>query len=536
MKRFIAMFAFMLVIFAGCSTETIVTETMQEQNDTIDATTEKYESGEYSIDNPYTVIDPFAMNQLSGYIAIPIDGKASYEYTVTGKTEDADFTITSDVMQKNNLVVPVVGLYADYDNEVNLTINYKNGDSETTTVKMTTEALDSEEWFQFYETLDMDIKDQDAAVDAFDNGLLMTSKNNAYDINGDLRVALGKYEVGYQNSIYISENNTILQTYSGKIYETDLNGRIYSEYYVPEGYVTHHASLDASNGYTYALISPEVSLEESEETDTYNEGAIAVYKTGQSGDAVFTRDISEDFVGNKVNAAGTSHENGTDLMHLNSIYYDENTDTIIVSSQTQSTIIGLDPETLEVKWNTGDDEIGDAQEDTKLTQLDGHIQSNGQHDATVTENPKYDDGDDSTIEITLFDNLYCVDADGGNRYAELNGDLKLDCPGNDALDTSKLLVYRIDPKEMTVETIDEIEIDGLYSRTQSGWYESPDFAYNIVAYTLLGQTHIFDDEWNEVLVASTDKTLNPYDISAYRMDIWNNEELTNILDNSVESL
>lgn len=544
MKKIISILTLVLLVTTGCSQGTSpenlgkvqgitpIETTVVEANDGEYAN--EYNAEDYSIENPFVAIDAYGANPLSAYVVFPIDEAATYSYTVVGKDDNTNYTQTSSVEQSDNMIIPIIGLYQDYNNTVEITVDYTKGDYEQFAINLQTEKLD--EGVMLNVDVDTSASDEDTVASAYEGGFQFISSGDAYDSNGDIRVNYSNNKGGLAQPVHYNSNGTFLTYKNGEVTSTDLTGRTLTEYTAPDGLHPHHDAISASNGKVYALMTPNNTYEEFEETGIYNEGIIAVYNEGEGDEPILTVDLSPDFVGNKVNNAPTNQEKGTDLLHLNSISYDEPTNTILVSSQSENMIIGLDADDLTVQWTTADEAVGDAYEDLKLEWKEGHVHSNGQHNIQANDDPKYDDGDDSTIEMSLFSNYYCVDAEGNSVYATLSPDLTQE--GCTDQSQSDVLIYRVDTKNKTVETLDQFGFDGYVSGTMSGWTQSLDYKYSFLTYANQGRMLILDEN-NEVIgeVTQTEEQIEGAGIfmGSYRMPIFSSEMLNNIADTSLEN-
>lgn len=542
MKKLVSILAMLLLVTTGCSNQSPDNLGEVQGLEPIETTVveadageyaSKYDASQYSIDNPFIAINPYDFNELSAYVVFPIEGKATYSYTVVGKDEYSNYTQTSTVEQSDNLIIPIIGLYQDYNNTIEITVDYKNGGYEQFAINIQTPAIEDQSLAKI--DVDTSYSDQQTVTDALEGGFMFLASGDAYDANGDLRVKMSSNGASIANPFHVNEDGSLLIFKHG-LKEIDLTGRVITEYTSPEGYDPHHDAISASNGYVYSLMTPNNSYEEFEETGIYNEGIISVWKRGEGDEPVLTVDFSPQFEGNKVNNAPTNQDKGTDLLHFNSLSYYEPTNTLLVSSQSENFIMGVDADTLEVLWTTADEEVGDAYEDLKLEWKDGHVHSNGQHNIQVTSNPKYDDGNDKTIEMILFSNYYVVDENNKSVYAELGPDLNYE--GRVETTKSDVLVYRVDTENNTVETIDQFGYEGYASETMSGYTESPDYKYGYVNYANQNRMLILDADHNILgemaIPVEIDPTQKVYTTS-YRMPVINAEQLNAMADTGLES-
>lgn len=485
---------------------------------------ESYVSSEYSIDNPYIETDVYEMNPLSAYVVMPVDDNAKFSYTVQGKDETTDFTYSSDFYQSQNLVIPVIGLYANYDNTVDITITYQDQTVTNSSVTISTGDIKS----YSNSTIETTTYSDDAYT-ALEGGFTIDNRCNGYDINGEIRLNLEIEDLDWQgNGLRINDDGTFLMGTMDYLYNISLTGKIFHTYYAPEGYYMNHDYMSASNGMTYIILSPD------EGNMTYlsggfkNEGFVGVYNTDEDQEPVQIFDINQLVADNYINATSTFSSAQDELVHLNAITYDAATDTIMLSSQSQNVIIAIDPNNGEMKWIIKDSDSVITNADKVLTPIgNDFVYTNGQHSINVTTQEEYDDGDDSTIEITVYNNEFCLDYYGNELLAtSTNNAYSAACTSQD---TSSLLVYRIDTTENKVELLDSFELSGYYSSIRSSWFQSPDYQYNYITYGDMGQFVATDSEFNIMFTVQSEEA-DAYYQNMYRSRVFTSEQITDILD------
>lgn len=369
---------------------------------------------------------------------------------------------------------------------------------------------------------------QEAAT-SLAGGFIFSENSCGYDVNGELRVNLCSFNGRDHNSVQIFKDGEYLlnDPDENQIYNIDMTGRILTTYFVPEEEVEHHDTIYADNGMVYSLSSPIFESDKAQQaTDDYKMGYLNVYDGEKGGYPVVSYDINQYFEKNLVNNRATNAPDGTDILHLNAVDYDENTNTVILSSQTQNMVIGIDADNGDLLWTTASADLGNNTNNMALTQSEDFVQSNGQHSVELTSNPKYDDVDDRTIEVTMFDNRYCEDENGEAILSKSTPNLSGE--GCVKPDESLLLVYRIDLNENTVTTLAEYEVPGLQSDTRGSWFESTDYQYNYITYAELGELVITDDDFEEIMSAKVPNTN-----FSYRINVFSEEQLNDNLDNSI---
>lgn len=503
------------------TTKTVATNNISSN---ILASLTDYDPDLYSITNPYVVNDLFDFNPLSSYVAFPIEQDASYSYTVVGKDEYTDFSITDDTIQTENLVIPIIGLYANYQNTVEITVNYADKTSDNLTIEITSGDLAD----YMTETIEVDysMSDAQSASDSLQGGLIFDNRINGYDLNGDIRVALEIEDLDWQgNALRINEDNSFMMGTQDYIYNMSLTGDIFFEYKAPEGYYMNHDYISSENGYTYVIVSPEEENMTYTDTGYKRESFVAVYETGVTQEPIEIYDINSLVEDNAINAINTFTTAQDELVHLNSLTYDQASDTLMMSSQSQNAIIAIDPNNGELKWIIKDPDSVYTNSDKVLEVVgDEFTYTSGQHSVNITNNPLYDDGNEDTIELTVYDNVFCVDV-SGNAIVSNTGGFETSCSYPSA---SKLLVYRVDTVNNTVEMIDSNQVDGYYSSIRSSWYQSPDYKYNYITYGDMGQFITTDSDYNVLLNVQSDE-VDAYYQNMYRARVITNDQITNIL-------
>lgn len=137
------------------------------------------------MDTTYTVkINPYDQNKLSALVQLDNTEAVRFDYTVHGKTSNADFYYSTDEYSATTQII-VVGLYADYRNTVTLNVYTADNEATTFTVIISTEGQD---YGDVPLALTINIDDSEMAENTLGLGWFVTSAWNGYDINGDLRI------------------------------------------------------------------------------------------------------------------------------------------------------------------------------------------------------------------------------------------------------------------------------------------------------------------------------------------------------------
>ena len=295
----------------------------------------------YTVDNPNVILNPYGNSPLTALILFETEAEVSPTVTIVGKDENTTFTHTFNASQEH--LLSIYGLYADYNNEV--IIEYEvDGETISKTVNIQTEELPDD--FILPTRVEADKENLDNQLYFFTPS--SSGYTCAYDVNGDVRWYLTNYALWKIDRL---ENGHLLVSterlvnppyYMTGLYEMDLLGKIYVEYSLPGGY--HHDYYEMENG--NLLIA----------SDDFNnsKGTVEDYIVEldrETGEIVKTFDLK-----NVLNMSDGKSENWTDYdwFHNNSVWYDENTNSITLSGRHQDAVINIDYETGELNWIIGD--------------------------------------------------------------------------------------------------------------------------------------------------------------------------------------
>lgn len=190
---------------------------------------------------------------------------------------------------------------------------------------------------------------------ALDSSLYFYSpatKNNAmvaYDLNGDVRWYLKDTTALWENA-KLNNGHLLVSTerlinppyYMTGLYEIDLLGKIYAEYSLPGGY--HHDYFELQNG--NLLVA---SNNFTKQNDTVEDYVVELdRKTGQIIKKIDLKQIL------KTEDGKSENWSSYDWFHNNSIYFDQNSNSLILSGRHQDAVISLNYQTSEINWILGD--------------------------------------------------------------------------------------------------------------------------------------------------------------------------------------
>ena len=301
----------------------------------------KFKIEGYTIDNPNVILNPYGNSPLTALICFETEEEITPTITVKGKDSLTTYTHTFEKNKKHYL--PIYGLYADYENEIN--IEYvKDSKTITKTIKIKTDKLPEDM------VLPTNIKKNEEKLS---NDLYFFTPSSkgytmAYDVNGDVRWyltnnALWKIDRLENGHLLLSTERLVNSPYyMTGMYEMDLLGKIYTEYSLPGGY--HHDYYEMENG--NLLVASDDFDNDYGTVEDY-----IVELDRNTGEIIKTWDLK-----NILNMEDGKSENWSsyDWFHNNSVWYDKNTNSITLSGRHQDAVINIDYESGKLNWIIGD--------------------------------------------------------------------------------------------------------------------------------------------------------------------------------------
>lgn len=383
----------------------------------------------YSWEEPMVIQNPYQVSPLTAVIIFDTKEECAVRFTVKGKTEAAD--ISGEVEAAVSHRIPVIGLYPAMENTVVLELLDKSGKvTDSQEITITTDELPDK--------LDDAVKPvKTSGESAFELTMVYGQRTTfpfAYDCMGDIRWYMsGEFTSGIymlsNNRMIVASNEAFMPSQdkpqTTNLYEMDYLGRAYTMYYVAGG--NHHEVIEKEpDGNLLVLTSSlEGHIEDKiQEIDR------------QTGEVV-NELIMEDIFGGK-------YEDRVDWTHLNTVSYQPETDTIVISPRNLESVVKLNWTTKEIQWILCDPRFWEGTEYEKyVLQPEGDfVYQFQQHTAYQLETDL--DGDDQTVEVSMFDNHY-VKVRKSDVLKYFDGEKE-----------SYLLVYAVNEAEKTVKQIKKI--------------------------------------------------------------------------------
>ena len=295
----------------------------------------------YDINNPNVILNPYGNSPLTALVMFQTTDAVSPTVTIHGDDELTTFEHTFDAA--TNHYLPIYGLYADRDNLV--TIEYEENDtkiSKDLTIK--TDALPD----NMVRPIDITSNKSKLTNDLYFFTPSSQGYTMAYDVNGNVRWyltnnALWKIDRLDNGHLLVSTERRVNSPYyMTGLYEMDLMGKIYAEFDLPGGY--HHDYYEMPDGNLLVASNDFTSGDGTVED-------VIVELDRQTGDIVRQFDLKDIL---DTDDGKSENWSSYDWFHNNSVWYDQTTNTVILSGRHKDAVIGLDYNSGDLKWIIGD--------------------------------------------------------------------------------------------------------------------------------------------------------------------------------------
>ena len=358
------------------------------------------EDTDYTIDEPKVILNPYGNSPLTALIIFETNDLTTPTITIKGKDGAEDITHT--FIPNKVHILPVYGLYADYENEVVINVSEKEK-----TIKIKTEALPKDF-----------IKD-DVTENSLKNGQFYFTtpedKNYtvAYDNDGEVRWYLTgdyKWEVQRLNNghLLISSDKLVnLPYYSKGLMEIDLLGKIYYQYDIPNGY--HHSVIEMPSG-NFLVASNN-------------------FKDGTVEDYIIEIDRNSGEIVKEINLHKLQNNNKENWLGINSLNYDSKTNSITFSGENGNMLANIDYKSGEINWLIADKNNVPEKYQKYLLNTEDIVMPNHPQSLEILNNGSlaFINTKDDGIYLTIYN------IDTKNKSVEMVSEDKLD---DEALDAS----------------------------------------------------------------------------------------------------
>ncbi len=422
---------------------------------------EEFEAGDYSLENPLVKLNPYYISPCAAVILFRTEKETAVTVTVRGKESAADIVHTFPKGKTH--ILPVLGLHPDFCNTVDISIYQGRAN----TVSINTEPSRK----GVVEIIGMNTSAKYLGKDLIILTEAATGFPTGFDYKGDVRWYIS---IDLQMDLKRLKNGRLLvgthrmvgfPYYSTGTYELDMVGKIYKEYRLPGAY--HHDQWEMPDGDILVL------------TEDYNSPTVedvCVLLDRNTGEVKKTWDF-KDIITPGDGSSGL--RKADDWFHNNSVCYDANTNSLLLSGRHIDAIVNIDFDTGKINWILGDP-TGWSEEKQKyfFTPVGANFQwQYAQHAALVTPNGDIMCFDNGTLRSKIKEN-YLKNKDNYSRAVR----------------------YRINTEQMTVEQVWQYKLrEGCFSQHISNVKYYGEGHYMVHS----GGIQFYDGVVSETLISST---------------------------------
>ncbi|AQS58121.1 aryl-sulfate sulfotransferase [Desulforamulus ferrireducens] len=298
----------------------------------------EYQKGEYTFQNPYVKLNPYLIAPLTALVMFKTTEPVAVTITVKGKEKAGDISFTFPATTEHS--IPVYGLYADYNNQVELVLST----GESNVINIQTEAAPA--------GVKKVTKIETTSEYFGDNIMFVSPTSNAlvagYDYKGDVR---WYSPMGFcwdikrlrNGRLLIGTHRLVAPPYHVTgAFELGMIGKIYNEFRLPDGF--HHDQFEMEDG-NLLMLTQDLS------SGTVEDMCVLVDRqTGQILKKWDYKKVLPQDVG------GSGSQDPHDWFHNNAVWYDKKTNSLTLSGRHQDAIINIDFDTGELNWIIGDPE------------------------------------------------------------------------------------------------------------------------------------------------------------------------------------
>ncbi|MDD4188249.1 MAG: aryl-sulfate sulfotransferase [Bacilli bacterium] len=278
----------------------------------------KIEKGDYTSAEPLIMVNPYGISPLTAIVGFKTATKVSIQVKVLAKDGGKD--LVYNTKEDTTHYIPIYGLYLDYNNQV--TIELSDGTANTLSIPVEK----SDDILMIYFP-DVEVITNNLAADDNDFYFVSTPIGNtaaAFDQNGEIRWFLTnqiyKQLTKLQNGHFLLSSPEAIGDKAIGMLEVDLLGKVYNSYELSNPY--YHNYTELKNGNILYATDDEKVIELNLSTGEI-EKEYDIFKMLSEIDANHLNSIKDNFG------------------YINSLDYDEKTDSVLVGIYYYSTLINI---------------------------------------------------------------------------------------------------------------------------------------------------------------------------------------------------
>lgn len=343
----------------------------------------------YYFQSPLIIQDPFDIAPLTAMAVFNTEKQVSIKLTVMGDTSPDTFEYEFPKSTEHR--IPILGLYPNRENKVILEQVFEGQVIKCKELVIETEPLPK----AFENMVELTSSKEDAI-----QGITIVSggdfkKPYAFDSSGKIRWFLNLETEGHgyfpmsDGSFIIMTGDSLMTTarrqYTTALYNMDFLGRLHKVYSISKG--AHHEAIEKSPGGNLLVLSNSLEDHVEDLVVEIDRKAGNIVKKLKLGDVI-----------------KDTYNETLDWAHMNSISYNEDDDSVILSVRNISAAVKINWSNHELRWILSDPRIweGTDYEDYVLKPIGPTLWHYEQH--AVYEEKADLDNDPTTLDIMMFDN------------------------------------------------------------------------------------------------------------------------------------
>jgi arylsulfate sulfotransferase len=357
-------------------------------------------TAENSPAEPVLVLNPFGTNTTGLYIQFDTTGEGTLRYTVAAPgTEDFSGTVKDQDADPSSVQAQLIGVVPGVENTVTTTWHGEDGTAQQHTVTFTAPPAAS----GFPATIERQLAgDAQALTEGLYavNGLTQHSDHALFfDNTGVLRGELPLE--GYRpDRLELHGDTVVASVAADRLVRIDGLGKVVADYQL-EGFLMHHDFTVTEDGRALVLATDTAK-------DSIEDVLLSVdLTTGTVEKIVDFEPLLADYKRLTQPSVAYTGESTNDWLHLNSLDYSAQDDTVIVSSRETSAVLKVGDVygNPQLEWVIGEPDVwaGTAVQPLLLEKTGEFPDSAGQHSVVRVEDDALPEGQ---YYLTMFDNRY----------------------------------------------------------------------------------------------------------------------------------
>ena len=305
---------------------------------------EEYQQG-YPLEDARYILDPYGLSPLTAVVFFETEEETRVEVSVKGSDEYTTIRHEFDTYSQKHSI-PVYGLYAAQENEVEIVAITHSGDESRHTLVVQTDMLPDD-----ISDVIVEVSDAEKMTDGltfFDCPHVNGNYFLAIDASGDIRWYLSDKSFNgsvmlthlKNGNMLIGSGEAIPDSYNNlyKVFEITPLGQYINEYNV---YGIHHDIREESNGNLIFAASMEGS-------ESQNDYIVEIDR--ETGEMLRDWNLREIIPMTEYDTQPPYTGGLSNWIHNNAVWYIEKEDAFIISGRHQNMVMKFDAKTGEIRW------------------------------------------------------------------------------------------------------------------------------------------------------------------------------------------